>query len=109
MEVMCVIPKDLRVKQEIILGRSLKEVGIIGGLMISGFSLTMILTKGNIPTAAIVLAICALISFVLTQPISGKQSVFGYCVIIQYYLQSQKRYLTGPLAVHEERVEIEGG
>lgn len=107
MEFMCVVPKDLRVKQEVILGRNLKELALIAGAMLLGFCGGLIGSFGNMLIAVIGLAIVGLIAIILTQPISGKRTVAGYCRIIRAYYSTQKIYKAAPLIIHKERIKLE--
>ncbi|MGL5296125.1 MAG: hypothetical protein ACRDAO_04140 [Culicoidibacterales bacterium] len=107
MEFICVIPKDLRVKQEILLGRDLKEIGIVAGASLAGFLLGITLGLGNTIVGVIGLAIGLLISGLITQPITAKQNTLSYYRIIRSYYKSQKIYKTAPLSMHIVRENIE--
>lgn len=106
MEFICVIPKDLRVKQDVMLGRDLKEVGIIAGSMLTGFLVGLAIGAGNMVYGAIGLVVMGLITSLITQPISPKNNVLSYYKIIKKYNQSQKIYKTAPLSMHKELAKI---
>lgn len=107
MDFICVIPKDLRVKQEILLGRDLKEIGLIFGAALGGFIIGFILAIGNPIGGTIGCVVGLLLACLITQPITTKQNTLYYMKTIHKYHKSQKIYKTAPLSMHIEAKAIE--